>query len=1107
MFRRVLLLAAIFAVLFAGIPLLFADGLGDPYAKKIANASDDPLKSIKRMTVPKELKAELFAAEPMLANPVAFTIDHQGRFYVAETFRLHNGVTDNRGHMDWLDDDLAATTVEDRIAFYKKFKVYEKYGGADDRVRRIVDTDGDGKADQSTIFATGFNKPEDGLASGLLARGSKVWYANIPDFWLLEDTKGKGVADKKESLSRGYGVHVSFLGHDSHGVIMGPDGKIYFSIGDRGFNVLTKEGKRLFNPHHGAVLRSDPDGANLEMVHVGLRNPQELAFDKYGNLFTGDNNADGGDQARWVHLVEGGDSGWRIGYQYLPKLGPWNAEKIWHKQHANQPASHLPPLEHVGNGPSGLTYEPGVTQLAEKYADHFFLCDFRGGSGGSGVHAFALKAKGASFEVTGRHNFVWSVLATDADFGPDGAFYVLDWTEGWGLPGKGRIFRVGDADKAKESRVAEVKKLLADGMASRKADELVTLLSHADMRVRLEAQFALADQSAVSDLQKAAATAGKSEGTEQLARLHAIWGLGQIGRKSAKALETLPALLADKDAEVRGQAAKILGDSKATGLAGKLTALLKDDAPRVRFFAAMALAKVDAGDAVPAIVEMLKANADNDPYLRHAGVMALASLDAKAIEQAATDALPAVRLAALLALRRRASPEVARFLNDVEPRVVAEAARAIYDQPIPEAMPKLAAMLNRPIGGGAPAPKETREAFDFRAAAAHFRLGQKSDALALAQYAGQANAPEKVRIDALKLLAQWEKPSGRDPVVGLWRPLPQRPAEDAADAVRVSLASIMTSSDAIRTEGAKLAAKHGIKEILPALRTLVSDVKRPVEVRLATLQALESLKDPQIQQSAELTLKDADARLRHQGRRLLLAKANPADAAGKLAEVLDKGEVAEKQGAFALLATYKAPEPDQLLGKWLDKLTEGQVPAEVQLDLLEAATARGGPLKSKVDAYESSRLKTDHLAAFREAIAGGDAEAGRRLFLDKAELSCLRCHKVQGLGGEVGPDLTGLSKRSKRDYILESLVDPNKQIAKGYESVVVTLANGQTKTGILKSDDGKEVRLMNAEGQTLVFPKAQIEESSRGPSAMPADLIKKMSKRELRDLVEYLSGL
>ena len=110
-------------------------------------------------------------------------------------------------------------------------------------------------------------------------------------------------------------------------------------------------------------------------------------------------------------------------------------------------------------------------------------------------------------------------------------------------------------------------------------------------------------------------------------------------------------------------------------------------------------------------------------------------------------------------------------------------------------------------------------------------------------------------------------------------------------------------------------------------------------------------------------------------------------------------------------------------------------------------------------------------------------------------------------GGDVGPDLTGISKKFPRPYLLEALVDPDRQIAKGFDTVVLTLASGQQKSGILKSEDGTEVRLMNAEGQIITVPKADIDERSRGKSAMPDDLIQKMTRSELRDLVEFLAGL
>ena len=83
---------------------------------KVAEASNEGELTMKRFVLPEGFTVEIIAAEPHLANPVAFDIDHQGRFWVAETFRLHAGVTDIRGKNTWLDEDLAARTVEDRIS-------------------------------------------------------------------------------------------------------------------------------------------------------------------------------------------------------------------------------------------------------------------------------------------------------------------------------------------------------------------------------------------------------------------------------------------------------------------------------------------------------------------------------------------------------------------------------------------------------------------------------------------------------------------------------------------------------------------------------------------------------------------------------------------------------------------------------------------------------------------------------------------------------------------------------------------------------------------------------------------------------------------------------
>lgn len=155
----------------------------------------------------------------------------------------------------------------------------------------------------------------------------------------------------------------------------------------------------------------------------------------------------------------------------------------------------VPPVAILGNGPSGITCDTG-TGLPEQYRDRFFVANFSGGPGNSGIFSVSVTPKGAGFEMNKPDQLIWNILATDVEIGVDGGAYVSDWVNGWPKPGKGRIYRIHDPAVSASALVRETQKLIADGMDSRPVAELAQLLAHADMRVRREAQFALAEKGA-----------------------------------------------------------------------------------------------------------------------------------------------------------------------------------------------------------------------------------------------------------------------------------------------------------------------------------------------------------------------------------------------------------------------------------------------------------------------------------------------------------------------------------------------------------------------------------------------------------------------------------
>ncbi len=1075
-------------------------------AADVAPASDEGKQALTRMKLPAGLTASLWAAEPMLANPVAFNFDELGRVFVSETHRYRTSTLDIRDYMWMLEDDLADRNQADFMA-----SLHRNFGEAgvkdlskeSERIVLIEDTKGAGVADKSSVYADNFRTPLDGIASGVMARHGEVWFTNIPSLWKFT---GRDKAETRTELFQGFGVRFSFTGHDFHGLIFGPDGRIYFSIGDRGASVATKEGTMIETPDTGSVFRCFPDGSHLELFATGLRNPESLLFNEYGDLFTGDNDSDQGDEERLVHIVENGDSGWRVGYQHAPQgnAGPWNAEKLWLPRHKQQPAYLLPPICNIEDGPSGIAYYPG-TGLTPAYVGNIFITHFKGSITRSGIYRYKVKPAGATYAIEDAAPFLTNALPTDVRFAPDGRLYYSDWAEGWPKSRKGRIYAISDPKFANDPLIKETQQLIASDYTKKTDKELVALLAHADWRVRLDAQSALAERGADGIKAFNQILSSQDKDVFTLARRHAVWGLGQLTERNPATIEAIRPLLKSTDDEVRAQAAKQLGDHHDANSAEALLAALNDPAPRVKFFAAQSLGKLKIAAATPALLTAIRTNNDTDPYLRHALVMGLVGCATS--EQLATttkDESRSVRLAAVLALRRQGSAEIAKFLTDTDPLIVRETAEAINDAPIVASYSALAALITQPL---------TDAPIMLRVLNVHFRLGTPENAAALAAYAANTAAPEALRKEALTLLALWPAPPARDRLVGIYRPLAEksRPAAVAIQALVPQISALMSGSTPESVQAATITAINSLKisAASPALQTVIANNSASAAVRIAALTTLDKLADPQLSSAVGIALAAEAPELRLAALPLS-SRLHPESAITTLTKLLDHGTALEQRAVFQSLGESKDSAADAILLAQLSLLATGKIAPSAQLELLDAAALRTNPrIKQALAGRDAALAKDpDPLAAFRICLEGGNAEASRKTFMSHPVMQCMRCHSVgEFAGGEAGPNLGGIGARATREYILESIIKPSAKIAAGFEIVTITKKNGEAIVGTLAYRDDKLVRLRSGESDVTEIPQADIKSIVSAPSAMPEIAALVLTKAEIRDLVEGLAAL
>jgi quinoprotein glucose dehydrogenase len=1072
------------------------------------------------------LSIRLWAVDSLVADPVSLDIDDFGRLFYTRTNRAKNSEFDIRGHQDWEIGSIQLKNIEEKRAFLHKVLAPENSaknqwlkdlngdGSRDwrdmtvekEQVYRLEDKNRDGLADFSQLVIEDFHTEVTDVAGAILAHNGELFVGAGPDMWRIKDNNGDGLADEKTSISHGYGVHIGFGGHGMSGAEVGPEGKIYWQIGDIGFSGKGPDGRKWEHPNSGVIVRSNPDGSDFEVFAYGNRNTHEFVFDEYGNLISEDNDGDHqGEKERIVYITNGSDTGWRTNWQFGKYRDPdnntykvWMEEQMYRPRFPGQAAYITPCIANFVSGPTGMLYNPG-TALGPEWKNTFFIGEFVGNPSRSGIHAFKLKPSGATFELGESRSIMSGVLATGVDFGPDGAMYIADWIDGWDAKNDGRIWKLDVARGADSPERKETERLLRADFRKYSANQLSNLLKHADMRVRQKSQFELATRGRDG---LAVFEENIRQTADQLARVHAIWGISQFARQEKHHARILISFLKDRDPEIRAQAAKWLGDVRYRQAAEALIPLLKDDYSRARFFAAEALGRMRFEPAIKPIIDLLRDNNDKDAYIRHAGSLALARIGkAEPVVALAAERSRALRIAAVVALRRMRDPGIAVFLKDKDEYIVTEAARAINDDlSIEEALPALGDALND--------PRFRNEALLRRAISANLRVGSEKSMQNLVNYCVRTAGPLEMRVEAIEALSTWIRPSVLDRVDGRFRGEVTRDPGPVRNRAARPLIQLMNGREKpIRLSAVRAVGKLRIAAASkPLFTSLKSDAD--ADVRAEALRSLAEMEDARSGDAIKIALEDREKSVRVIALDLLpktdMQKSEMVDL---LSDVIKTRTTEEKQAALITLGSLPAENSEKVLDTLLLEMADGKLSPEIQLELAEAIDSAGlQSLKTRYQAVTAKFSPDSIKAAYAGALLGGDVEKGRNLFFRNQTAQCMRCHSFNDYGGDAGPRLNGVAARLTREQLLEALIEPSARIAPGFGIVTVQLKDGKSIAGILQEENEEKFVLKLGDRPDTVIRKADIARQTTAPSSMPP-MRYLLTKREIRDLVSFLATL
>ncbi len=186
-------------------------------------------------------------------------------------------------------------------------------------------------------------------------------------------------------------------------------------------------------------------------------------------------------------------------------------------------------------------------------------------------------------------------------------------------------------------------------------------------------------------------------------------------------------------------------------------------------------------------------------------------------------------------------------------------------------------------------------------------------------------------------------------------------------------------------------------------------------------------------------------------------------------------------------------------------------PDEVRavITYLQSQGGTADPAAIKLAPQILAAAKAGAIAEKWEPYIEGDPESGKELFFDsESPAACAKCHKVGDDGGEVGPELTSVAGTRTPKFIVESVLDPSKEIASGYESILIVTKDGRYITGILKKEGEQTIEIADEEGTIQSIGTDIIaQKAPQTTSLMPGNFSEILTMQQFHDVLAYLMTL